>query len=151
MLARTGRPDKQSEIRQRILAEAMTELCGELRLIDLAGFVSFIHAESHPNLNDLIESSVELYFAPGVLTYGWGAAVDLRWGSPPLVKLDMEFRFSGVTAFFALSVGGPTIEVELHYISFDPRSLDPAQNTARLHEALTVARRTLAVAPTAPA
>jgi hypothetical protein len=150
MLARTGRPDNQGDIRRQMIADAMTEVCGELRLIDLAGFIAFIHAEAHPNLNDLIDSSVELYFAPGVLTYGWGAAADLRWGSQPIVKLDMEFRFSGVTAFFGLLVGAPTVAVELHYIAFEPRSSDPARNTARLGEALTAARRTLAAAAPAP-
>ena len=92
--------------------------------------------ENYPNLGDLVNSSVELFFKPGVLQYGWGAEVELNWNRTPSVILDMEFRHMGVNVYFRLTLRAPTFDIDLHYVSFDARSDCPDENTRRLVEAI---------------
>ena len=49
-------------------------------MVDL---ITFIRTENHPNINDLVNSSAELYLKPGTLSYGWAAEVDMRWTGAP--------------------------------------------------------------------
>ena len=65
---------------EKALAAAAKEFAAELRLTDVVDLITFIRTENHPNLNDLVNSSAELYFKPGTLSYGWAADVDVRMG-----------------------------------------------------------------------
>ena len=77
----------------------------ELRSIDIVDLISFIRMEHFPNIEDLVNSSTELFFRTGMLVFGWAAGVDLRWDGRPLVTLGMEFRHPSVSLFFNLSIG----------------------------------------------
>jgi hypothetical protein len=129
-------------VQTEVVEEALQCVAAELLLIDLVDLVTYIRTEQFSNLEDLINSSVELLFKPGTLSFGWAADVDVRWGSPPTVRLDMEFRHMSVTVFFSLSIGPLAARVDIYGVSFDGYSQDPAQNTERLISAIDDARRT---------
>jgi hypothetical protein len=126
--------------RERALADGVKLVADELRLVDLADFVSYIRAEQFANIEDILNSSVELYFKPGTLTFGWAADLSVDWGQPPKILLDMEFRHLSVLAFFGLSIEAEDASVEIRFISFEEASQDPAENTRRLVEAIADAR-----------
>ena len=126
--------------REKALADGVKEVAAELRLIDVVNLVVFVNLEKHGNIDDLVNSSAELYFKPDTLRYGWASHVDLNWGGPAKIYLDMEFRHRGVTVFFSLMLGALTASVDIHSISFDVSSDDPEENTNRLIAALADAR-----------
>ncbi len=135
----TGQDDTVA--REMLLAGAVKELAGELRLTDVVDLITFIRTDNHPNLGDLVNSSAELYFAPGSLCYGWGASVDMLWTDVPSVKLDLEFHHRQVTAFFRLTLQPCQAGVDLVHIAFAKPDGDPAANTRCLVDAIREARR----------
>ena len=78
------RHDHRSIAREKAIAEGVKDVAAELRLIDIVNLVVYIQLEKHGNLDDLVASSVELYFKPDTLRYGWRAAVDTDLGSEHL-------------------------------------------------------------------
>ncbi len=118
----------------------MRDLCSELRLIDIINLVIYIKTESHANIEDLISSSVELFFKPDTLRYAFAADVNLKWGMAPSIAFDMEFRHQGVTVFFSLLLDAVKAGVDIHHIVFDSPETEPEQNNERLIRALQDAR-----------
>ena len=106
-------------------------------MVDL---ITFIRTENHPNINDLVNSSAELYLKPGTLSYGWAAEVDVRWTGAPAVRLDLEFQNRQVTAFFKLILEPRQAVIELRHIEFEMPSEAPAENTRQLIDAIADAR-----------
>jgi hypothetical protein len=129
------------QARTEVLEEALKSVAAELLLIDLVDLVTYIRTEQFSNLEDLVNSSVELLFKPGTLSFGWAADLDVRWGGPPTIRLDMEFRHMSVTAFFNLTIGPLAPRVEIYGLSFDGYGQDPTENTQRLISAIDDARR----------
>jgi len=126
--------------RERALAMVAKELAAELRLTDVVDLITFIRTENHPNINDLVNSSAELYLKPGTLSYGWAAEVNMRWAGSPIVKLDLEFHHRQVTAFFKLILQARQAGVELSHVDFETPGRIPSEDTRRLMEAVTDAR-----------
>jgi hypothetical protein len=136
----SARRDRHAAAREAALASAMQDVARELKLIDLADLVAYVRFDRFPNIADLVSSSIELMFAPGTLSFGWAADLDLAWDAPARVMLDMEFRHRAVTAFFSLELTAGDATVRIHHISFEPASPDPAENTRSLVDALDSAR-----------
>jgi hypothetical protein len=130
----------QSADGEQVLAAAARELANELRLTDIVDLITFIRTDNHPNLNDLVNSSAELYFKPGTLSYGWHAEVDMRWTGTPTVKLDLEFRHQQVTAFFNLILEPRRAGVELKGLAFEPPAPPRTENVRKLVDAIADAR-----------
>ena len=126
--------------REKALAEGIKEVASELRLVEVADFVAFIRTEQFANVANLVNSSTELYFQPGTVTFGLSGDIDLQWGSPPIVSLDMEFHHMQVNVYFRLLLDALHAGVEIDYITFDQGSADPDQNTQRLIDAIASAR-----------
>ena len=103
----------------------------ELRAIDIVDLVSFIRMEHFPNLEDLINSSTELFFKTEMLVFGWAAGVDLRWDARPTVTIGMEFRHPTVSLFFNLSIGATERIVEVLGVVFEQVWLDPVAHLRR--------------------
>jgi hypothetical protein len=139
-----SRADSRTREREALLAGALEDVCAELRLIDVADLIVFARMDLHPNISDLVSSSLELHFAEDTLRYGWGATAEATWSEAPALLFDMEFRHAGVTAFFRLALRGEETGVELHHIGFDGASDDPHENTRRLGAALAAARAPMA-------
>ena len=69
------------------------------------------------NINDLINSSTELYFRQGTLDFTCGAYAELSWSQPPAVKIGFEFRNAGVQVFFQLRIAGVLAGVKIQSIN----------------------------------
>jgi hypothetical protein len=134
-----GRNEHKAES-EKALAAAAKEFAAELRLTDVVDLITFIRTENHPNLNDLVNSSAELYFKPGTLSYGWAAEVDVAWGGSPTVRLDLEFRHKSVTAFFNLILEPKRAGIVLKHVADEARASIPAEQSRRLIEAIADAR-----------
>jgi hypothetical protein len=135
-----SRADRHTDEREALLRDGLAEVCAELRLIDPADLIVFARMDLHPNIGDLVNSSLELYFTENTVRYGWVATAEASWSDPPVLMFDMEFRHAGVTAFFKLTLRGEATEVELHHIAFDHPGDEPSENTARLAAAIADAR-----------
>lgn len=123
-----------------VLAEGLREVTADLRTIDPVDLVSFIRLGSHGAIEDLIQSSVELYFKQGTMISSWSACVDLAWDSFPLVTLGMEFRHPIVSVFFDLVLGAHAGEVSIQAVLFEEPEPDAASRVDRLAHAIADAR-----------
>ena len=129
-----------SREREKALAEGLRDVATELRLIDPADFIAFIRTEQFGNLRNLVNSSTEMFFKPGTISFGLSGEVDLPWGCAPCISLDMEFHHLNVSAYFRLVLRSLEAGIEISYVSFEGGSQDPDKNTARLIEAIEDAR-----------
>ncbi len=132
--------DSQALVRTKALAEGVREVAAELRLVDLADFVTFIHREQFANIQDLVNSSVELFFKHGTLIYGAMAGFDLDWDRPPTVTLGMEFHYQSVTILFDLMLQAQDAGVEIRVITFDDTPARAEDETKMFVEAIAAAR-----------
>jgi len=122
------------------VAEAVKDLVGELRLVDVADYIAFIRLEHFATVSDIVDSAAELFFMPGTLKLGHGGEAHVGWAEPPRIVLDLELRPSGATVYFALSLEDEVASVEVNYVAFDRPDPDPQRNTAFLVAAIDGAR-----------
>ncbi len=101
--------DRHAETRrlvhEEIIANAMVDVATELRLADPSELILMIRGEQAANIADLVNSSSELFFKSGTLRYALSSGCDVQWDSTPIIRLDMEFRYAAVCAFFRLMIG----------------------------------------------
>ncbi len=126
--------------REAIVGEAIREVVSELRLVDIADFVAYIHLERMASLADIVDSAAELYFMPGTLRLGHGGEARVDWTTPPSIALDLELRPSGATVYFTLTLAAEHAAVDVNYVAFDEPLEDPLANSAFLEDALHAAR-----------
>jgi len=126
--------------REKALADGLGDVASELRLIDAADLIAFIRTEQFANIANLVNSSTELYYKAGTLTFGRSADIDVKWGGAPTISLDMEFHHGEVSVYFRLLLEALHAGVEIHYISFGAASADPEENTRALIAAIADAR-----------
>ncbi|MEW9804491.1 hypothetical protein [Mesorhizobium marinum] len=129
-----------SASREAIVAEAIKDVVGELRLVDAADYISFIRLEHFSTVSDIVDSAAELFFAPGTLKLGHGGEAEVSWSDPPRIVLDLELRPEGVTVYFALILEDERAAVVVNYVSFDRPDPDPLCNTAYLADAIERSR-----------
>ena len=120
----------------RIIAEGLAEVFEELHAIDLVDLVGHIRFGQHAAIEDLLQSSTELFFKDGTLTFAWDARVDLPWDSVPTVTLAMEFKHQTVSVFFNMSFQARAHLVQVVGILFDPDCRDDAERRYRLRQAM---------------
>lgn len=139
-----------ADTRESIVANAIGEVVGELRLVDVADYIAFIRLEHFACLSDLVDSAAELYFMPGTLRLGHGGEAHVDWGGSPRIVLDLELRPRGATIYFQLTLTEDEASVVVNYVSFEKPYEDPQRNTDSLQVAIERARirRTVAVAVT---
>jgi len=126
--------------REMALADGLRDVASELRLIDAADLIAFIRTEQFANIGNLVNSSTELYYKPGTLSFGQSADIDVKWGGAPVIALDMEFHHMQVSVYFRLLLEALQAAVEINYINFDGPAADPGENTGRLIAAISDAR-----------
>jgi hypothetical protein len=122
--------------RETIVAEAIKEVVGELRLVDASDYIAFIRLEHFATVSDIVDSASELFFMPGTLKLGHGGEAHVGWSEPPRIVLDLELRPPGATVYFALILEDERAAVEVNYVAFDSPEADPTLNTAFLVDAL---------------
>jgi hypothetical protein len=130
----------RDEIPTSALAAAFESVAAELRLVDAADYIAYIHQEKFANIQDIVSSSVELYFQPGTLTFGWGAQYELDWNSTPIIKLEMEFRYRSVWLVFKLVLAEQQDIVTVDHLSLGRTDVSSKQSYALLMEAIAAAR-----------
>ena len=126
--------------REQILAEAISPVASELRLLDAADLISLLRFERYGNLADLVASAAELYFHPGTINFGLGGDYKLEWGGPAEVTIDLEIKPRGVTVYAKLALAEHHAGIEINHIAFEKASADPDENTALLARSLRDAR-----------
>lgn len=126
--------------RERAIALGVRELASELRMVEPTDYVAFVHAEQFANIANIVSSAAEMFFKPGTISFGHSGDVNLRWGEPPSVMLDMEFRHRSVNVYFRLILEALQAGVEVTYVNFEEACEQPGDNTRRLFEAICDAR-----------
>lgn len=129
-----------ADTRESIVANAIGEVVGELRLIDVADYIAFIRLEYFACLSDLVNSAAELYFLPGTLRLGHGGEAHVDWSGSPRIVLDLELRPHGVTVYFQLTLMDDAASVVVNYVSFETPNDNPQRNTDLLQVAIDRAR-----------
>lgn len=129
-----------ADSREAIVANAIQQVVGELRLIDVADYIAFIRLEHFACLSDLVDSAAELYFMPGTLRLGHGGEAHVDWSGNPRIVLDLELRPPGVTVYFQLTLSEHSASVVVNYVSFERPNEDPERNTELLEAVLERAR-----------
>ena len=135
-----GQRDDHVELPANALGTVFEPVAAELRLVDVADFIAYIHAEKFANIQDIVNSSVELFFKPGTLSFGWNAEFELDWNSLPVITLDMEFRHRSVWLVFKLILRALQTNVTVEHLSLGKTSGDPRQDLAALIAAIADAR-----------
>lgn len=126
--------------RERIVAEAISPVATELRLLDAADLISLLRFELYGNIADLVSSAAELYFHPGTVNFGAGGEYRLEWGGVPEVVLDLEIKPKDVTIYAQLKLANEHAGIEINHIAFQQPSGDPDENTRMLERRLQEAR-----------
>lgn len=134
------RKTAHSDEREKILAEALSPVATELRMIDAADLVSLLRYERWGNISDLVTSAAELYFLPGTVRLGAGGEYRLDWDSKPEILLDLELKPDGVTIYAKLSLADVKAGVEISHITFHHPNADAETETAFLAKTLSNAR-----------
>jgi len=129
-----------ADSREAIVANAIQQVVGELRLIDVADYIAFIRLEHFACLSDLVDSAAELYFMPGTLRLGHGGEAHVDWSGNPRIVLDLELRPPGITVYFQLTLSEHTASVVVNYVSFQRPNEEPERNTELLEAVLERAR-----------
>jgi hypothetical protein len=130
----------QTAIREKIIADGVRSLAAELRMVDVVDLVTYLHTLNYANVEDLIDSAVELHFKPGTLWFGHAGDIKLEWYGRPVVSLDMELHHMEVSAYFRLILDAFAAGIEISYVTFANGSSDPQENTKRLALAIDDAR-----------
>ena len=130
----------QSAEREKIVAEALSPVATELRMIDAADLVSLLRYERWGNISDLVTSAAELYFLPGTVRLGAGGEYRLDWDSKPEILLDLELKPDGVTIYAKLSLADVQAGVEINHIAFHRPQVDTETDTAFIAKTLSDAR-----------
>jgi hypothetical protein len=135
-----GQRDDHVEFPAIALGTAFEPVAAELRLVDVVDFIAYIRDQKFANIQDIVNSSVELFFKPGTLSFGWAAEFELDWNSLPVITLDMEFRHRSVWLVFKLNLRALQTNVTVEYLSLGKTSGDPRQDMAALVETIADAR-----------
>jgi hypothetical protein len=127
--------------REETIATAMVDVASELRLTDPSELILMIRGEQAANIADLVNSSGELFFRGGALRYALSAGCDVQWDTTPIVRLDMEFRYAAVSAFFRLMIGRKRAAVDVIDVLVDGEDgLEEEAEDKRLRLAIAAAR-----------
>ncbi len=104
---------------EKILAESLADVATELRLVNVVDLIFYVQGQRCANLEDLVNSSAELYFKYGAVRYAWSADLEVVWDALPTISLSMEFCWRGVTAFFNLCLNAARAGVDIQHLAFD--------------------------------
>ena len=132
-----------SNMRAALLAEAVAEVAAELRLIDLGDMIGYIREQKWAAIADLVQSSTELSFRDGTLSFACMADFEVDWMKPPSISLEFEFQTTTVSAFFTLSLDQTDSNVALKTVWFASKPDSEAAGTRLLAHALETARQTV--------
>lgn len=131
---------KYTSEREKLVAEFISPVASELRLLDATDLISFLRFDFLGNIADLVSSAAELYFHPGTVTFGAGGDYKFDWGELPVVSLDLEIKPRDITIYAKLTLSHDKAGLEINHISFHNPADEPNENTAFLAQRLNEAR-----------
>ena len=123
-----------------MLADSLTETVAELRLIDPGDMIGYIRGQKWAAISDLVQSSTELSFCEGTLSFACTADFEIGWATPLSISLDLEFQTAAVSAFFTLVLGRRESVVEMKNVWFACPPASEAIGTRIFAQALSDAR-----------
>lgn len=129
-----------ARLRQEAIVAAFADFVEDLKLVDAVDFISYIRLDQHGNLEELVNSSAELFFKEGSLRYSMAAESFLEWDTPPVVSIDLEFFNKGVWIYFTIVLAFPDNSVNVTYVEIPEAQSDKTRETEMLVEALKDAR-----------
>jgi hypothetical protein len=127
---------------EQALAEGVTHVATELRLVNVIDLIGYVHAERCAILEDLVNSSAELTFKHGALRYALSSDLEVLWETLPNITLHLEFCWRGVTTFFRLCLNAERAGVDIQHIWFDGKPVGEQEKLERLKAALADSRVT---------
>ena len=131
---------------EKIIAESIVDVATELRLADVSDLMLFIRCDQAANIEDLVNSSTELYFKNGTLKYALAAGCSVRWDAlhhrkRSLLDLTSNSRHAAVTVIFQAGLLSQSrAAVEIIDIFFEETGLSQDVQTQRLVEAVADAK-----------
>ena len=124
--------------REKALADGLRDVAAELRLIDAADLIAFIRTEQFANIANLVNSSTELYYKPGTLSFGRSGDIDVEVGRrrrPSRSTWNSTTCRSASTSACCWRRCRPAIEI--NYIGFESAARPiRTENTQRLIAAI---------------
>ncbi len=144
-------PDEFTLACEQVLAESVADVATELRLVNVIDLIGYVRAERCANLEDLVNSSAELYFKHGALRYAWSADLEVLWDALPTISLNMEFCWRGVTVFFRLCLDAARAGVDIQHLALDGDGGDASARLRLFSEAIADSRVTPPRRPTSGA
>ena len=132
---------------EHVIADGLTHVASELRLVELPEILTLIRSGQNINIADIVNSSSELHFVSGTLSYARHADYAVQWDGSPAISIDLEFRHPPVQIFFRLHIGRQKAAVEILHERFECEEQDEGERLRLLSEAMARARLP---APSAP-
>ncbi|MGO4707432.1 hypothetical protein AB4072_16845 [Microvirga sp. 2MCAF38] len=125
---------------EKILSNNLKDVLAELYLIDCGIFLSYVTGEKHGTIEDILNSSTELFFKEGTICYSHTAETIFDWANSPAIVLDMEFVHPSVTVFFKVILNNFRNNVSIQRILLNDPSGDAALDLKMFARALSDAR-----------
>ena len=123
---------------ERLICLNIRSFIADLCLTDRSFLIANIINGSHDAINDIVESSSEMFFKPGTLSYAYGSRLAERFNATPAIAMDMRFVRKAVFVSFLLHIEDDFIGVSL--VDFRQRSSQGNVALSELSDAFYDAR-----------
>jgi hypothetical protein len=123
---------------ERLICINIKSFIADLCLIDKSFLIENVINANHNNINDVIESSSEMFFKPGTLCYAFSSRLTERYNTVPAISLDMRFSHKHVLVPFLLHIEDDFVGVSL--ADTKSKNKSPSIALSQLSDALYEAR-----------
>lgn len=101
------------------LAIFIRGLASELRMYDQDILVKMIRNRDYAGLDDLLGSSIELYFDSEIVLFCWSATARSGWADESFILVNLELRCGHTSIFFSLRLSAKCASVSIIHIAQD--------------------------------
>ena len=98
------------------LARELLPLASELRGYDVVDLIAFSRLRREKSLNELVQSAVEHYFAPGSIEVLDTGEVHVNWGRAPEIELNFKFQSSPLQLYFRILLRETQASIGIEFI-----------------------------------
>ena len=125
---------------EKLIMLAIQPLIKELLLVDVADLIAYLTFDQHAPITDIVDSSLEQYFAPGFIGYREQGAVDIDWDTSPTITLQMAMNAPSHVYAFSLILESQTASTKLLSISplAESSTNDLSNSLASLERAIAI-------------